>query len=270
LSFSNVRPVSDRVNSSKFYAYNPSNGALLVSTNGGSSFAAAATLATGGSKVIRTVPGREGHLWVALYGGGLTRSTNSGTSFTKLSNVTYCGAVGIGKAATGSNYETVFIWGTVNGVLGIHRSTDQGATWVRMNDDRHEYGGPANGQFVVGDMNVYGRVYMSTAGRGIAVGRTASASTPANLASPSTTSVAAGKTTLFAYPNPAEQSVTLDLPQELIGGSITVVNALGSVVRTDKALEMEHIIDVSNLPAGLYTIKAVNGKSNAMTRIVKK
>jgi len=34
-----------------------------------------------------------------------------------------------------------------------------------------QYGGPANGQFVMGDMNTFGTVYMSTAGRGIAYGK---------------------------------------------------------------------------------------------------
>lgn len=60
--------------------------------------------------------------------------------------------------------------GDINGTRGLYRSTNEGASWVRVNDDAHEFGGPANGRFVVGDMNVYGRVYMSTAGRGIVYG----------------------------------------------------------------------------------------------------
>lgn len=168
LAAANLHPVADTVNSNKFYAYN--NGVMMVSTDGGASFSGAGVLASGGSKIIRAVPGMEGHVWVALYGGGLARSTNSGASFSNLTNVSYCGAVGFGKAATGATHPAVYIWGTVGGVLGVHRSTDAGATWVRVNDDAHEYGGPANGQFVMGDMNTFGVVYMSTAGRGIAFG----------------------------------------------------------------------------------------------------
>jgi xyloglucan-specific exo-beta-1,4-glucanase len=37
----------------------------------------------------------------------------------------------------------------------------------------HQYGGPGNGAFVQGDMNVYGRVYMSTVGRGLVYGEIA-------------------------------------------------------------------------------------------------
>jgi xyloglucan-specific exo-beta-1,4-glucanase len=170
LSVGDARTVADPVNSNKFYAYNPSSGAMMVSTNGGSSFSSAGSPGTGGSKAVRTVLGKEGHLWVALNGGGLTRSTNSGQTFAKLSSVSAASAVGLGKEAPGKPYPTVYIWGTVGGVAGVHRSIDEGATWTRVNDDAHEYGGIGNGQFVLGDANVYGRVYMSTVGRGIAYG----------------------------------------------------------------------------------------------------
>jgi xyloglucan-specific exo-beta-1,4-glucanase len=175
LASQNMRPVADSVNSNKFYAYD--NGIMRVSTNGGVSFAAAGTLGGGGSNVIRAAPGREGDIWVALHGGGLVRSTNSGASFTRIAGVSASGAVGFGKADAGAGYPTVYIWGTVNGVRGVFGSTDAGASWKRLNDDAHEYGGPGNGQFVMGDMNTFGVVYMSTAGRGIVVGKP-SASTP--------------------------------------------------------------------------------------------
>ena len=169
LSARNIRPVADPVNSSKFYVYN--NGAIQTSTDGGVSFTTKSTIAGGGSNLLRAAPGREGDIWVALNGAGLARSTNSGTSFANISSVTSAGAVGFGKAATGAAYPTVYIWGTVGGVRGVHRSIDAGASWVQVNDAAHQYGGPANGQFVTGDMNTYGVVYMSTAGRGIVYGK---------------------------------------------------------------------------------------------------
>jgi xyloglucan-specific exo-beta-1,4-glucanase len=165
----NLRPVADPVNPNKFYAYD--NGVLRVSLDGGKSFAPAAKLAAGGSRVVRAAPGREGDVWVALHGGGLARSLDSGASFTTFANVSNCGAVGFGKAAAGAAYPTIFIWGTVGGVRGAFRSADAGASWVRVNDDAHQYGGPGNGQFIMGDMNAFGVVYMSTAGRGIVYGK---------------------------------------------------------------------------------------------------
>jgi xyloglucan-specific exo-beta-1,4-glucanase len=56
-------------------------------------------------------------------------------------------------------------------VRGVYRSTDAGQSWTRINDNAHQFGGPGNGHFVAGDMNTFGVVYMSTAGRGIVVGR---------------------------------------------------------------------------------------------------
>jgi hypothetical protein len=166
-----ARPEADPVNPAKFYAYDPGAGRMLVSTDGGASFAAAGTLDNWGATLIRAAPGREGDVWVALRGGGLARSTNSGASFSKLSKVTYCAAVGFGKTMSGASYPTVFIWGSADGgKRGIYRSTDAGASWIRVNDDAHQFGGPGNGQFIVGDMNTEGVVYMSTVGRGIVYG----------------------------------------------------------------------------------------------------
>ncbi len=170
ISISEAKPTADPVNATKFYAYNPSNGTMYVSTNSGQSFSAAGNAGTNGSKIIRLNPNVEGDIWIAMNYGGLKHSTNSGQSFTTISGVTQCGAVGLGKAAPDADYPTVFIWGTVNGVQGVHRSIDKGVSWTRINDDAHQYGGPGNGQFVIGDWNEFGRVYMSTAGRGIVTG----------------------------------------------------------------------------------------------------
>ncbi len=168
-----ARPVADPVNPNKFYALGGAN--LLVSTDGGVSFAPAGQLAAGkGSRVVvRAAPGREGDVWVPLYDGGLARSTDSGASFSNLPGVSYAAAVGFGKAAPGADYPAVYIWGTVGGVRGVFRSTDTGVTWLRINDDDHQYGGPGDAQFVIGDSNTFGNVFMSTAGRGIVFGKPA-------------------------------------------------------------------------------------------------
>jgi xyloglucan-specific exo-beta-1,4-glucanase len=148
-------------------------------------------------------------VWVAL-SNGLTYTTNSGTSWTTVPNVTYCRAVGFGKAATGAIYPAVYIWGTVSGVKGIFRSTNQGASWTRINDDAHEWGGVGNGNFVMGDLNVYGRAYMATVGRGLVTiesGCTPTAVTPymqvsGTWSQTSSATVASGATVILG-PQPA-------------------------------------------------------------------
>ena len=167
-----LKPVSDRVNSQKFYAYDGVNGKVWVSTNGGVSFSEqASNLPMVPSYQawltrIRTVFGVEGDIWLANPS-GLYRSTNSGTSFTQVTNVESAITVSFGKAASGETYPAVFIVGTVNGTYGFYRSDDSGATWVRINDNQHQYGTVS---VITGDPRVYGRLYLGGNGRGIIYG----------------------------------------------------------------------------------------------------
>ncbi|BCJ63621.1 cellulose binding domain-containing protein [Polymorphospora rubra] len=157
---------SDRVNPNKFYGFDA--GRFYVSTNGGASFTATAAsgLPSTGNVKFKAVAGREGDIWLAGET-GLYRSTNSGASFTRLSNVADAVNVGFGRAAPGQTYPAVFTVGTVDGVTGVYRSDNTGAAWVRINDDKHQYGNA--GEALTGDPRVYGRVYLGTNGRGILV-----------------------------------------------------------------------------------------------------
>ncbi|WP_167957706.1 X2-like carbohydrate binding domain-containing protein [Anaerosporobacter faecicola] len=177
---------SDRVNPNKFYAFK--SGVFYISTDGGVSFAA--TGATGlpehASSVVhsqaekatcafKTVPGIEGDIWFA--GGntedgtyGLWHSTDSGATFTKLSNVEEADTIGFGKAAEGADYMALYTTAKINGVRGIFRSDDCGESWIRINDDAHQYG--KINMCITGDPRIYGRVYLGTNGRGIIYGDT--------------------------------------------------------------------------------------------------
>ncbi|MFJ1468493.1 cellulose binding domain-containing protein [Massilia orientalis] len=168
LSVNNARPIADGVNPAKFYVYDSDTGKVMVSTDGGVSFSAQAVLGSGGSTFLRATPGIEGDLWVCL-GRSLNHSTDSGATFTQLAGVATCGGVGLGKAAPDASYPTLYMWGSVGTARGLLRSTDKGVSWVRVNDDAHQYGGA--GRLVTGDMNTYGTVYMSTNGRGLAYGK---------------------------------------------------------------------------------------------------
>jgi photosystem II stability/assembly factor-like uncharacterized protein len=162
-----VRVISDRVNANKFYAFK--NGVFYVSTNGGASFTATVSSGLPTSARLKAMAGHEGEIWLAggstggLY--GIWRSSNSGTSFTQLANVQEADAIGFGKAATGQSFQAVFTSAKIDGVRGIYRSDDAGVTWVRINDDQHQYG--FTGGAMTGDPRIYGRVYVATNGRGI-------------------------------------------------------------------------------------------------------
>ncbi len=164
---------SDRVNPQKFYGF--SNGRFYLSTNGGQSFTATAATGLPDAAKFKAVPGREGDIWLAGET-GLFRSTNSGASFSRVSTVSGAKSIGFGKAAPGQSYQALYLVGEVDGVTGVYRSDDIGGSWVRLNDDRHQWGNM--GEAITGDPRIFGRVYLGTNGRGILYGDRTSTSTP--------------------------------------------------------------------------------------------
>ncbi|MCM1505906.1 MAG: 1,4-beta-glucanase [Ruminococcus flavefaciens] len=102
-------------------------------------------------------------------------------------NVSYCKTVGYGAPEKEGGVNTLFMYGRPDedDVEGIYRSTDGGKTWVCINTD-HLYGGTGNGNFLVGDMNEFGTVYMSTVGCGIVYGEVSDGSDPKPTTKPTT------------------------------------------------------------------------------------
>ncbi len=90
----------------------------------------------------------------------------------KLDNVSYCKTVGYGAPEKEGGLNTIFMYGKPDDTdpEGIYRSTDGGATWDCINTDKL-YGGTGNGNFLVGDMDEFGTVFMSTVGAGIVCGK---------------------------------------------------------------------------------------------------
>ena len=164
---------SDRVNPLKFYAF--ANGAFYISTDGGQTFAATAASnlpPAGTSAQFKATPGREGDIWLA--GGstttvyGIWHSFDGGNSFFKLWDVEAASTIGFGKPAPFHKYPALYSSAEVSGVWGIYRSDDAGFTWIRINDDEHQYA--LTNTTITGDPRIYGRVYFGTNGRGIIYG----------------------------------------------------------------------------------------------------
>jgi oligoxyloglucan reducing-end-specific cellobiohydrolase len=65
--------------------------------------------------------------------------------------------------------QSVFLYGSpsATAVTGIYRSDASGTSWVRINDDLHQYGGPT---LIAADPRVFGRVFLGMNGRGIIYG----------------------------------------------------------------------------------------------------
>jgi hypothetical protein len=187
--------VADRKNPNKVYAYD-SGGAwwnrwsdtahFWYSTDGGHTFTESASFKNAGALVtdfdtssIAVNPNTEGDLW-AVDGYSILHSTDSGVTWTKL-NVTAAdwgshqpwewpdvygaSSIALGKAPAGATYSaSIYVVGIINNVWGVYRSDNGGKTWMRINDDKHQYAGIGN---LAADQVVPGRVYAAGAGRGV-------------------------------------------------------------------------------------------------------
>jgi len=254
------KPIADRVNSSRFYVFDPQNQKLYYSTDGAVSFSNATLQNTNGipdyegyQPELCAVFGNEGHLWLANSSNGLFRSTNGGLAWTKVPSVTSAIKVTVGKAATGSGYPAVFIWGVVNGVSGAFRSDDQGATWERINDSSTEWAG--NPTCMAGDQRIYGRVYIGIGGRGIVYGDRLTVTgfdLNENLQKAS------------AYPNPFKEEINIQYQGSF---KYSIYSIEGKLLGSDHANDFVTL--GSQLLQGIYIVKVYQGDKTMVLRVVK-
>jgi len=182
-----TRVIADPVDPRSFYAVSLADRTLYRSSNGGATFTGqpftlentATVLAAssrgdnrGGQDRIYAAPGRTGDLWLPAFDGlyrilqPLTQE-GKGVSFAHLPGVDEIHAFGFGKAAPHQSYPALYLVGTVHGQPGVFRSIDEARTWVRINDDQHQWGLVLQ---ITGDPKLYGRVYVGTHGRGVFYG----------------------------------------------------------------------------------------------------
>ncbi|WP_053851019.1 sialidase family protein [Streptomyces sp. NRRL B-24085] len=166
-------PLADPADPARFYAYDTDTGTLFASTDGGLTFTGRASgLPSGDSQFqLAAAPGRSGDLWLSTKTNGLYRSTDGGATFTRLTSCRAAHTLAFGKAAPGAGQPAIYMVGATETITGVYRSDDGARTWVRVNDDRHQWGWI--GATIAADPRLYGRVYIATNGRGIQYGEPA-------------------------------------------------------------------------------------------------
>ncbi len=163
-------PVNDLVfygmsgNTFYIFTYDPKSDTFTVKTRS----------VSGVSGRMCVIDGLTGEVWLPRGNSGLTHLSGCDTGAPTVKNISMssCATIGAGKAKEADGYPSLYIWGrkTASQTIGLYRSDDMGTTWERINDDLHQFGGPGNAHIVSGDMNEYGRVYMSSVGRGVICG----------------------------------------------------------------------------------------------------
>ena len=176
----NARPVADRVDPDKFFALDFASGKIFVSTDAGATFTSVETTGLPADvkndeptwheatwPLMATI-GKSADLWLVSKS-GLYHSIDGGKSLAK----TEGGGIQIemlsfGKTPPAKDYPALFAIGTREKLKAIWRSDDAGATWIRINDDQHQWG--TRFRCIAGDPRIFGRVYVGTDGRGILYG----------------------------------------------------------------------------------------------------
>lgn len=159
----------DRVKGNVFYAIDKVNGDIYISEDWGVSFekskANVKGAGSGSCCSIITNPKKAGEAYIVV-NNSLFKSTDGCRTVTKLTEFDNVTDISYGKEKDGNSYVSLYVFGDINGERGLYRSDDNGAAWLKLNDERY---GLSNVNHIEADRDVYGRVYVGTGGRGVYV-----------------------------------------------------------------------------------------------------
>jgi len=178
---------SDKVNGSRFYYYavpvdTAFSAQIWASNNGGASWSkmCQGCLPATNFGQLKANPYREGNLWFAPYSENplesdtsgserkLWHSTDGGVSWDTIPGIDTVYHFGLGMPVEASGNATLFVHGVLNQTEGIYYSGDNGITFTDITGFiNYPLGLITN---LEGDLQMEGRVYMSTWGRGVFYG----------------------------------------------------------------------------------------------------
>lgn len=182
----NRQVAADRVDGT-LYVYKSGNsgvsGGLYASTDGGDNWTLKfsgiiAGNAGGENNSLVAVPGNAGHLFMsggvfATGGAPFQRSVDHGVTWVSVPGVTLVGAFGLGAIKSGKTYPSVYVYGTIAGVVSIYRSDDF-TTSTAGTPTWTDLGLPLNTmdsiKCIEGDKNTWGLVYTCQSGTGWSYG----------------------------------------------------------------------------------------------------
>ncbi len=250
--------ISDRVAANTFYYYIQSAGKteLYKSTDGGATFTKInTTLEANYAMKLKAVPGKQGHLFFyARSNGNLMHSTDAGTTFTAVSNVTSVKGIGFGKAIAPSTEPTVYLVGSINGIPGLYFSTNYCNTWNASPSSKLPIELVSD---VSGDLREDKLVYFSTIGRGVLY---------TNVTAPTAVQqIAENNTNARIYSKNGQIAIDLS---EVTGTSIvTVCDTKGSTIKSLNSSGSE-LLNINVANKGIYIVRVKNADKQSTQKIV--
>lgn len=177
----NYMLAADKVKGEYFYLYSRSDSAFYRSSNFGAQWEKMGRMPVPDRKFfenqldtdywrIESVPGHAGHLFLCLANQGLFFSSDYGMSWEKNEVLDAVPLMGLGAAPENSHYPSIYVLARTkeDREFWYYCSTDRGESFHRINDHQARIGN--NPQFIEGDRQTFGKVYIGTNGSGVVVG----------------------------------------------------------------------------------------------------
>lgn len=140
--------------------YYVDTGSVSASTDGGKTWTKT-SLPIGYNRITKTMPKNIGEVWT-ICGDGLYKSSDTGTTWKKVTIVENCHAFDFGMSET--DVPALYVKGTVGGVFGIFVSDDLGETFRLISHDTES---AMQTKDICGSLTESGKVYVGSSGRGV-------------------------------------------------------------------------------------------------------
>ncbi len=75
-----------------------------------------------------------------------------------------------------------------------------------------------------------------------------------------------GKTDVSIYPNPAKDIINIELENKVSNGNVSIMNAVGMVLKSAAIVGSNMMLDISELPTGMYFLRTEDSEGDLVLK----